>query len=127
MNGYNVTMRGQRQQDRHNFVRHPNVKLPDTVGKDRHISLGYDRLIISVSRLENSGIRHPRERSRSMRFMLGFLQHWFPRRPNLQGHQQIDLVVRTKLGRLLNCPRQHGMQRWFDGSSFRIHQGQRWY
>ena len=33
LNGYNYTMRGQRSQDRHEFVRHPNFQLPDTVGK----------------------------------------------------------------------------------------------
>jgi len=31
MNGYNVTMRGQRSQDRHTFTRNPHVVLPDTV------------------------------------------------------------------------------------------------
>jgi len=31
MNGYNATMRGQHQQDRHTFSFNPNVKLPDTV------------------------------------------------------------------------------------------------
>jgi len=31
MNGYNVTMRDQRNQDRHEFTRNPHVKLPDTV------------------------------------------------------------------------------------------------
>jgi len=31
MNGYNMTMKGQRTQDRHAFVRNPDVKLPDTV------------------------------------------------------------------------------------------------
>jgi cathepsin L len=31
MNGYNMTMRGQRTQDRHTFMSNPNVKLPDTV------------------------------------------------------------------------------------------------
>jgi len=31
MNGYNVTMRGERSQDRHSFIRNPNVQLPDTV------------------------------------------------------------------------------------------------
>jgi len=31
MNGYDVSMKGQRQQDRHEFLRNPNVQLPDTV------------------------------------------------------------------------------------------------
>jgi cathepsin L len=31
MNGYNVTMRGQREQHRHSFVYNPSLKLPDTV------------------------------------------------------------------------------------------------
>jgi hypothetical protein len=34
MNGYNVTMRGERTQHRHTFSFNGNVKLPDTVGKD---------------------------------------------------------------------------------------------
>ena len=32
LNGYNVSMRGQRVQDRHEFVRHSNIALPDSVG-----------------------------------------------------------------------------------------------
>jgi len=31
MNGYNVTMRGERSQDRHSFVFNPSLQLPDTV------------------------------------------------------------------------------------------------
>jgi cathepsin L len=31
VNGYNMSMRGERQQHRHEFTRNPNVKLPDTV------------------------------------------------------------------------------------------------
>jgi cathepsin L len=31
MNGYNVTMRGERSQDHHSFIRNPNAQLPDTV------------------------------------------------------------------------------------------------
>jgi cathepsin L len=31
MNGYNVTMRGQRTQDRHTFIFNPKIALPDTV------------------------------------------------------------------------------------------------
>jgi len=31
MNGYNVTMRGERRQDRHSFVFNPSLQLPDTV------------------------------------------------------------------------------------------------
>lgn len=33
VNGYNVTMRGQRNQDRHVYVRQSHIILPDSVGK----------------------------------------------------------------------------------------------
>jgi hypothetical protein len=49
MSGYKVTIPGQRNKDRHEFTRDPNVKLPDTVGKyispNRNYLL-YDNFIV---------------------------------------------------------------------------------
>jgi len=46
MNGYNVSMKGERSRDRDSFTFNPNVKLPDTVGMHKHQSKLFLKRII---------------------------------------------------------------------------------
>ena len=93
----------------------------------RHLHRQHQHPSPRLSRLENPRLRDPNQGSRSMRLMLVILSHRLIGGSTLQGHWSIGLIVRAKLGRLLTSPRQHGLQRWFDGSSFHLHQGQQRY
>ena len=82
---------------------------------------------LRLNRLAHKGIRYTNQRSRTMRFMLGFFNNWLTRRTTLRQDWSTRFALRTKLSWLLSETRKHGLQWWSYGLCLPIHQREQWY
>ena len=99
LDSHRIRQTNERIQSRREEQQLRSSHLPRSLARDRS----------RCRRLAQGRLRHPDQRSRTMRIVLGFLRHRFIGRSNLRQDQETRLSLRTKLGRLLRQIRQHGL------------------
>jgi len=85
-----------------------------------HPNLSWNWSLTSFSQLEHRWCRHPNQKSRTMRIMLGILNHWIIRRNQLHFKQELIIFLRIIISWLLNLIRKPRMRWRFNGLCFQI-------